>query len=78
MVYVGYMCSTVQMQRSEVSSVELLLSLHFHMAQAIRLVGQVFHLLSYIADPDLCILIVALRLLSFPGGRVGSSRAQCM
>lgn len=50
---------------------ELLLSLNFYMAQAIRLVGQVFHLLSYIADPDLCILIVALGVTLISRGAGG-------
>lgn len=34
---------------------------------AIRLVGRVFHPLGYITDPDLCLLTVALGLLSLLG-----------
>lgn len=48
------------------------------MTQAIRLVGQVLHLLSYIDDPDLCILIVVWGLLLFPRRGLGSSWAKYM
>lgn len=44
--------------------------------QAIRLVGQVVHLLSYSADPDPCILTVALGVTFTSQGGLRSWRAK--